>query len=95
MLIWLMVPVGRCSLAVFRDTPLSTVDGAVPADADKDRVDTGKGFFHTFTHGVYTCYEATPLLDQEQWKSALLLGFAAITVLGWLVDRIERRFERR
>jgi len=46
MLIWLMVPVARCSIDVFRDTPLSTIDGAVPADADKDRVDTGKGFFH-------------------------------------------------
>lgn len=92
MLIWLLVPVAKCSVVVFRDEPLSSIDGTVAADADKERVEVGKGFWKTLMHGVGTCYDATPLLDQEQWKAALLIGFASVTVLGWAVGRIERRF---
>jgi hypothetical protein len=95
MVIWLLVPVVKCSVAVFRDEPLSSIDGTVAADADKERVEVGKGFWRTLTHGVGACYDATPLLDQEQWKAALLIGFASITVVGWAVGRIERSARSR
>ncbi len=92
MVIWLLVPVARCSIDVFRDTPLSTIDGAPqPADADKARIEEGQGFFRTLVDGAEVCYARTPLLGQENWKSNLLIGFGAATVLAWLIGRVMKQ----
>ena len=92
MALWLLFPVARCSVDVFRETPLSTIDGAPqPADADKARVEEAQGFFGTLVDGVEVCYAKTPLFGQESWKSNLLVGFGAATVLTWLAGRMLNR----
>jgi hypothetical protein len=92
MALWLLFPVARCSVDVFRDTPLSTIDGAPqPADADKARVEEGQGFFRTLVDGVEVCYAKTPLFGQESWKGNLLVGFGAATVLAWIAGRLAKQ----
>lgn len=96
MFLWLMAPVVRCSWAAFRDTPIGEVEPetAEPGDADSGRLDEGRGFWNTFTGSVNQCYRATPLLGQESWKRQLLIGFAAATILTWLLGRIAARRRR-
>jgi hypothetical protein len=88
MLIWLMVPVVRCSVGVFRDAPLQQIDGApAPSQADRERVEQGKGFAYTLYHGAIDCYDETPLMDQGV-KSTVLIGFAGLTLLAYLLHRM-------
>ena len=88
MLLWLLYPVARCSLASFRDTPIGEVDEAAkPGDADRDRVEEGKGFFSTWMSATKRCYDATPLLGQEEWKTDVLLSLAGLTVATSLLNR--------
>lgn len=87
MLVWLMVPVARCSYRWFRDTPLAAVDDETPGQADKDRVHKGEDFASGFVGSVKRCYSKTPLLDQD-WKSTLLIAFAIGGVAFTLVDRV-------
>jgi hypothetical protein len=87
MVVWLMVPVARCSYRAFRDTPLTSVDDDSPGQADKERVDKGKGFASSFGDSVRQCYLRTPLLDQE-WKSQLLLAFVAAGIATTIVHRV-------
>jgi hypothetical protein len=86
---WLLAPVAKCSYAAFRDTPLDT-DTDEPSRADADRIARGKGFFDTLGSATKVCYARTPLLDQS-WKSDLLLGAAAVTILGWGLGMLQRR----
>ena len=67
MFVWLLVPVVTCTYDVFRDTPLGEVDStAAPANADKDRVLEGEGFWTKLTTGAKICYRRTPLLGQQE-----------------------------
>ena len=93
MLIWLLVPVVKCSSIVFRDTPIGEVSGDV-AEADKQRVQQGTSFWSRFGTGVKYCYKKTPLFGQEKWKSTLLLVFAGVALLGWTITYVERRRKR-
>lgn len=86
---WLLAPVARCSYAAFRDTPLDA-DASEVSQADKDRVAAGRGFFETLGRASEACYERTPLLDQG-WKSDVLLGAAAVTVVAWGFGKLQRR----
>ena len=91
MVVWLMVPVARCSYRAFRDTPLTSIADDSPDQADKERVHKGEDFASGFAGSVKQCYLRTPLLDQE-WKSQLLLAFAAGAVATTIIDRVlERR----
>jgi hypothetical protein len=86
---WLLAPVAKCSYAAFRDTPLDTdTDDASRADAD--RIAKGKGFFDTLGTATKACYAKTPLLDQD-WKSDVFLGAAAVTLLSWGLGKMQRR----
>ncbi|MEO8548894.1 MAG: hypothetical protein ABI678_02950 [Kofleriaceae bacterium] len=91
MLVWLLIPVASCSIDVFRDTPLDTIDGApAPSEADRLRVEQGKGFAYTLSHGARACYRETPVFDQG-WKSTALVGLAAAAALAWLLAKTEQR----
>lgn len=94
MFVWLMVPVARCTIDVFRDAPLSTIDGApAPSEADRLRVEQGKGFAYTLSHGARACYDETPLFDQDV-KSTAFAGLAIATALAWLLARTAPRPRR-
>ena len=91
MVVWLMVPVARCSFRAFRDTPLASVDDDSPGQADKDRVAKGEGFAGSFASQCKQCYLRTPLLDQD-WKSQALIALVAAGVVTSIIHRvIERR----
>ena len=88
MLIWLMVPVVKCSVGVFRDAPLQQIDGApAPSEADRERVEQGKGFAYTLYHGAIACYEDTPLTEQGV-KSTVFLGLAGMSILAYFLHRL-------
>jgi hypothetical protein len=89
MTLWLLAPVAKCSYAAFRDTPLAS-DTEEVSQSDADRVAQGKGFFETLGAATKVCYARTPLLDQD-WKSDVLLGAAAVTVLAWGLGKLQRR----
>ena len=86
---WLLAPVAKCSYAAFRDTPLDAGTTSV-SQTDKDRVAAGRGFFETLGTASKACYAKTPLLAQG-WKSDVLLGAAAVTVLAWGLGKLQRR----
>lgn len=89
MLLWLLWPVAKCSFSSFRDTPINDVEEANgPGQADRDRVEEGKGFFRTWIDATERCYDATPLLGQEDWKTYLLLGLAGLTVATKVIARV-------
>ena len=96
MLSWLAYPTARCSVAAFRDTPLTEYDRPPedPASADQTRVDEGKEFASSWLDSIKRCYKRTPLMGQEPWKTDLLFGFAFVWVLGWGFYRLERRGKR-
>lgn len=77
MVLWLMAPVAKCSWIAFRDTPLSE---AQPTDHVEQSDDD---FFSQLTTSMKGCYARTPLLGQEDWKTFLLIGFAALSALTW------------
>jgi hypothetical protein len=95
MLLWLLVPVARCSYHAFRDTPIGEVDpNNAPNEADADRIQEGKGFVGKVWSGTKKCYAQTPLLGQERWKSTLLILFAGLSLSAYFVYRIEVRRKR-
>ena len=84
MVVWLMVPVAKCSFAAFRDTPLSeTQPTLTPDQTDANRVEQSDDFVTKVTTAMKGCYARTPLLGQEEWKTYLLIGFAALTAMTW------------
>ena len=84
MVVWLMVPVIKCSWTAFRDTPLSEAQPTLaPSQNDSNRVEQSGGFFSKLTTSVKGCYAETPLFGQEDWKTYLLIGFVALTALTW------------
>ena len=93
MLLWLMVPVAKCSWHAFKDEPLGEVDAetANPGQADNQRVEEGAGFFARWGHAIKGCYKLTPLFGQEQWKGYLLVGFGSAAALCWILGRLGRR----
>lgn len=91
--IWLLVPTVRCSVDVFRDAPIGETTTDV-AQADKDRVKQGTGFWEKLGSGVKSCYRAHPPLSQERWKRNVLFGLLAVMTVAWLIDRIEKRRKR-
>ncbi|HEY5949249.1 MAG TPA: hypothetical protein VIV40_27335 [Kofleriaceae bacterium] len=99
MLLWLLAPVAKCSWAAFRDTPIGDVEEQAdneraPGQADKERVLEGAGFFSRWGSAMKGCYAQTPLFGHESWKGKLLIGFGALTVLGWSIGWYERRGKR-
>ena len=94
MVIWLMVPTAKCSFRAFQDTPISDVDSENAADADKERVQQGTGFWAKWTGAVKGCYREKPLLGQEDWKKYLLFAFVGLGALAWSLDRYEKRRRR-
>lgn len=95
MVLWLLAPVAACSWRAFRETPISDYDadktGDAAGQADADRVKQGQGFWDKLTSSVGTCYARTPLLGQEDWKSALLFVFAGAAAVAWGLARYEER----
>jgi len=88
----LMVPVAKCSFASFRDTPINTTEEAGgPGDTDKSRLEAGQGFVGTWWEQTVWCYDRTPLLGQEDWKTYLLFGLAGATVATGLVSRLANK----
>lgn len=84
MVVWLLVPVVKCSWSAFRDTPLSESQPTLtPDQTDENRVEQSDDFFTKLTTSVKGCYDRTPLFGQEDWKTYLLIGFAALTALTW------------
>jgi hypothetical protein len=94
MLIWMLVPVAKCSLQAFREEPIGEVADQSPAAADKQRVEQGRGFFSRWGRAIKGCYAKTPLMSNERWKITLLFVFCGFTALGWTVGFIERRRKR-
>lgn len=95
MLLWLLAPVATCSWQAFRDTPIGEVaEGEAPAQADRERVEQGTGFFSRWGSATAGCYRQRPLFGQERWKGHLLVGFGVLTVLGWTLGWWERRRKR-
>lgn len=92
MVIWLLVPVARCSFTAFRSTPLNESDAPVdPNAADKARLEEGRGFLDRWTRQVGVCYDAKPLFGQEAWKSDVMLAFAATSALAFVFARMTKR----
>ncbi len=91
MVIWLLVPVAKCSLASFRDTPIGDASGDSPSAADKERIEAGEGFVGTWWSTTKSCYSASPLFGQGEWKTSLLLGFAGATLLTKLLAYFRSR----
>lgn len=77
MFVWLMAPVVKCAFIAFRDTPLSEAQPTIAAGEES------QGFISEVTTATKVCYARTPLLGQESWKTNLLLGFAAATMITW------------
>ncbi|HUS27366.1 MAG TPA: hypothetical protein VMZ53_02625 [Kofleriaceae bacterium] len=94
MAIWLLTPTVKCSYKAFRDTPIGDVESNDVADADKDRVKQGTGFWSQWGTAIKGCYREKPLLTQEPWKRNLLFVFLAVGALAWSLDRIEKRRKR-
>ena len=63
-------------------------------DADKNRIDSGRSFFGDWMHAIKFCYERTPLLEQEPWKRDLMFSFAALALVGFSLDKWDRRSKR-
>jgi hypothetical protein len=94
MLIWLLVPVVRCSAHAFRDEPLGEVDEQqTPGQADKERVEEGQSFVARVGHGVKVCYLRTPI-SSRGWKSAALYTLVGAAIVFGAIDRWERRRKR-
>ena len=93
MLIWMLVPVARCSFRAFRDAPIGAVDNQSPGQADKQRLVEGTGFFTRVGRGAKVCYLRTPL-SSHGWKTALLCVLAGATLVFWGIDRVQRRRSR-
>ena len=92
MFIWLMAPVVKCSFGAFRDTPLSeTQPSLTPSQTDTNRVDQSEGFVEKVITATKRCYARTPLLGQEPWKTNLLLGLAAATLIFWGLRKWDAR----
>jgi hypothetical protein len=94
MVIWLLVPTVKCSFKAFEDTPISDVESDNVAEADKDRVKQGTGFWSNWGGAMKACYREKPLLGQEAWKRYLLFAFLGLGALAWTLDRIEKRRKR-
>jgi hypothetical protein len=94
LVIWLMVPSVKCSFKAFEDTPISDVDNENVAQADKERVQQGTGFWSKWGGAMKSCYNEKPLLGQEAWKRTLLFVFLGIGALAWSLDRYEKRRKR-
>ena len=94
MVIWLIAPTVKCSFKAFEDTPISDVESENVADADKDRVKQGTGFWSKWGGAIKECYRDKPLLGQEEWKRYLLFALIGIGVLAWSFDRYEKRRKR-
>ncbi len=96
MVVWLLVPTVRCSWRAFRDTPISAMDPAAEhvGQADRARLEHGKGFVDDVTTSVKACYAKTPLLDQEEWKTDLLFALVALAIVAGAVARYEARKKR-
>ena len=89
------MPVAKCSVRAFRDTPIGDVsEDDAPGQSDKQRVARGTGFWSRWGNAIEGCYAATPLLGQERWKRNLLVGFGAVTLLAWSIGYWERRRKR-
>ena len=90
MLVWLLVPTVRCSFEAFRQRPISELheDEISSSETDRERVLQGKGFVAGWLESVGVCYERTPLLGQERWKTRALEIFAALTLVTWLLGRL-------
>ena len=95
MLIWLLVPTARCSFGAFRATPLDEVRPPPPDPGAPDDRPAEPGFFSRFGHATVACYRKTPITGQEPWKTDVLAGLAAATVLAGLAARIDERRGRR
>ena len=94
MVIWLLVPTVKCSFKAFEDTPIGDVNSDNVADSDKDRVKQGTGFWSRWGGAIKSCYKEKPLLGQEKWKRDLLYLFVALGVIGWSIDRYDKRRRR-
>lgn len=94
MVIWLLAPTVKCSFKAFEDTPISDVQSDNVADADKDRVKEGTGFWSKWGGAIKGCYREKPLLGQEAWKRDLLFVFLAVGAIAWTLDRVEKRRKR-
>ena len=81
MLLWLLAPTIKCSWGAFRDTPLSEIH---PQTGDAVPVEE-QGFFSKLGSSISGCYEQAPLFGQEDWKTTLLIVFAALTVIARLL----------
>lgn len=93
MLIWLLVPVARCSYRVFRDEPIGDVETQSPGQADKQRLVEGTGFFERVGHGAKVCYLRKPITSHG-WKTTLLFVLTGVTVVFLVIHRFERRRSR-
>jgi hypothetical protein len=78
MLAWLMWPVAKCSYGAFKATPLSE---AQPHDPSGDPIEE-PGFVSKVGGSIKACYRRTPLF-KEDWKTYVLVGFAALTVFAY------------
>jgi len=101
MLAWLMWPVAKCSVGAFKDTPLPEAQPHDPTGGAQqpDEPDEEPGFFSKLGTGISGCYKKTTLFGQEDWKTYLLVGFAALTVFAygmayWEAGR-KKSFEQR
>ncbi|MDB4956974.1 MAG: hypothetical protein JWO36_4543 [Myxococcales bacterium] len=96
MFVWLMVPVAKCTYSAFREIPIGEVDAEqVPGQVDRERLNKYDGFLDHFGSAVKQCYQRTPLLGQQRWKSDLLIGFAALMVVTGIISRIMARRKHR
>jgi hypothetical protein len=92
MFVWLMIPTAKCSLDAFRDTPLPEAGPHDPSGGyDTPPDEEEPGFFSKLGSAMSRCYNAKPLFGQESWKSNLLVVFAALTTLAWVMKYLEER----
>lgn len=90
MVLWLLAPVARCTLQVFRGEHL---DEAMPV-TDGEREPVTPDFFSRVKAGVQVCYARTPLFGQEAWKRKALFAFAGASVVTHLLSRLRNRGRR-
>lgn len=96
MFCWLMLPVAKCSIDAFRDTPLPAAtphDETAPAAPD-GTTEEEPGFFSKLSDGCRICYARTPLFGQEAWKHDLLVVFAGLTVFAYVMAYLDASKKR-
>lgn len=93
LLIWLLVPIGRCLGGEYRAIRLGDAGADDAGEVDRDRVRASKGLFLDTVTAFETCHRRTPVLGQRGKSSAFLIS-GAIALTAWALGRLVLQHRR-